>query len=480
MKKLSILSILLCVVLAALCLVGCSDYGAPDYSTKNPSYAVSPEALHNELVGFLTDNIDRTTYNDGEKAAADFIENRLREMNCDDVEQVSFEVKVDDAIGKKGKSQNVIARVGATASAKNVIIGTYYDNRYTKPYDGAAYDNGEGVIGGGTSVATLLGIVDYLVKNKSKIASNVCVNIVFFGASYLTDAGASAYLDSMDVAAYKNTVLMIELQRLGVDHVYAFSDARETKREAFFDRVAADSGLDIYKPTSQSPLITGLSALNGVPYYQWAHGGVFNAFFNSGIPTLNLVGANWDSSNLSDLESTKHANLSYSEGDTFRNLKKYHPDYADKMATAATLVIRSVCDKDFLSVMQFDKNNFPDTDALTLSWVWLLVLLAVIVLAAAGMRAVIAYLKKKYPIVVAAPPQMKMAVFGMDYEDRDAADIFIDIHDHSADEQIFEGIENNAPKSDPFGEIFPPPSTGDNGGGQNDDPFDNPPGDDNK
>ena len=479
MKKLSILSILLCVVLAALCLVGCSDYGAPDYSTKNPSYAVSPEALHNELVGFLTDNIDRTTYNDGEKAAADYLENRLRAMNCDNVEQVGFEVKVEDAVGKKGKSQNVIARVGATTSAKNVIIGAYYDNRYLKPYDGASFDGGEGVIGGGTSVATLLGIADYLVKHKSKIASNVCVNIVFFGASYLSDAGAGAFLDSMDAVAYKNTVLMIELQRLGVDHVYAFSDARENRREAFFDRVAADNGLDIYKPTSKSPLITGLSALNGVPYYQWAHGGVFNVFFNAGIPTLNLVGANWDSSDLSDLESTKHGNLSYTEGDTLRNLKKYHPDYADKMATAATLVIQSVCDKDFLSVMQYDKDNFPNTDALTLSWVWRLVLLGVILIAAGGMYAVSAHLKKKYPIVIAAPPQMKMAVFGMDYEDKDAADIFIDIRERG-DEQIFEGIENNAPKSDPFGEIFPPPAAGDNGGGQNDDPFDSPPGEDNK
>lgn len=482
MKKLGIISILLCIVLTALCLISCSDYGAPDYNTKNPDYAVSPKTLSDELVGFMTDNVDRATYTDGEKKAADFIENRLKEMGLDDVEQVDFEVRIEDVVSAVGKSQNVIARVGSkNSNAKNVIIGAYYDNRYTQPYSGASYDAGEGVIGGGTSVATLLGIADYLQNHKSDIASGVCVNIVFFGASYVSNAGASSFLDDMPASEYKNTVLMIELQRLGVDHVYAFSDARQTKRESFFDRVAADNGLDIYKTTSKSPLITGLSALNGVPYYQWAHGGVFDVFFNSGIPTLNLVGANWDSSNLSDIESTKHPNLSYSEADTFRNLKKYHPDYADKMATAATLVIQSVCDKDFLQVMQYDKDNFPNTDALAMSWIWLLVLLGVIIIAAGVMYAVSMRLKKKYPVVVAAPPQIKMAVFGMDYEDKDAADIFIDVKPHGLSEQIFEGIENNAPKSNPFDDIFPKDKTSyKSGGGQDDDPFDNPPGDGNK
>ncbi|MCH5155834.1 MAG: M28 family peptidase [Clostridiales bacterium] len=485
-KRFSILSVILCVVVAALCIVGCSDHGAPDHNTKNPSYAVSQDNLKNELIGFMEDNIDRTTFTDGEKKAAEYLQKRLSDIGYTDVALQSFTAKEEEMTGLE--SQNVVARLGTKSNtAKNVIIGTYYDNRHAAPYKGGSYDGGEGVMAGGTSVATLLGIAEYFVKNQSKISAQLNITIVFFGASYIQNTGVRAFMDKMDAAEYKNTVLMIELQRLTGDHVYAFSDARATKREKFFDRVAADNGLDIYKVTSKSPLITGLSALNGVPYYQWAHSGAFNVFFNAGVPTLNLMGANWESSNLSDIESTKHANLSYTENDTFINLKKYHPDYADKMAAAATLVIRSVCDKEFLSVMQYDRDNFPDTDVLAASWIWRLVALAIIFVAAAAMYAVGTHIRKKYPIEIPAPPQMKMAVFGMDYEDKSSADIFIDIRENGINDDIFEGIANNAPKSnDPFDDIFPPQSGSPQESGeaksdnkQNDDPF-GPPDDKNQ
>lgn len=480
MKKRRIISLILCVAMAALCLISCSDYGAPNHNTDSPTYAVSQTNLASELSSFMSENINRTTYTEGEKKAAEYLFNRLMEMGYGDVGLQDFTVTENGVSGLK--SQNVVASIGSDdKSAKNVIIGAYYDNRYSEAYSGATPDGGEGAAAGGTGVAALLGVADYLVNHRSEISRDVRVNIVFFGASYATNDGGSAYLDRLKENEYKNTVLMIEMQRLCGDHIYAFSDARETKREKFFDGIAADNGLDIYKPTSKSPLILGLSALSGVPYYQWAHGGVFSEFFNAGIPTLNLVGGNWDSANLSDIESTENDNISYSENDTLYNLKRFYPDYAEKMATAATLVIRSVCNRELTDVMQYDRDNFPNTDALASGWIWQLVVLAVIIIAAVGMYAVTARLKKKYPIERKAPPQMKMAVFGMDYEDKSSADIFIDIK--SGSDEIFPGVSNNAPKADdPIDEIFPPlggQSDGDNsdGGkqdgedGHSDDPF---------
>lgn len=236
------------------------------------------------------------------------------------------------------------------------------------------------------------------------------------------------------------------MQRLCGDNIYAFTDARATERDVFFNDIAANNGLNIYKPTSKSPIILGLSALNGVPYYQWAHGGVFNVFFNAGIPTLNLIGANWESSNLSDIESASNENISFTESDTLHNLKRFYPDYAQKMATAATLVVKSLTDERFLQTMQNDRESFPDTDAISSAWIWELVVLITIIIAGIALYAVIAHQKKKYPIEVKAPPHMKMAVFGMDYEDKSSADIFIDIRDVNANEDIFPGISNNAPK----------------------------------
>ncbi|MDE6293033.1 MAG: M28 family peptidase [Clostridiales bacterium] len=484
-KSFRILSLSLCVVIAALFMISCSDHGAPVHDTTSPNYAVSTSALTDELNNFMTENVNRTTFTEGEKKAATYLVNRLNDMGYSDVGTQSFTVTENEVPGLN--SQNVVARIGsAEANAKNVIIGAYYDNRYSSPYNGANGDGGEGVMVGGTSVATLLAIANSLANNISALKSDLSVTVVFFGASYVSNEGARAYLDKMKDNEYKNTVLMIELQRLCCDHLYAFSDARETKREKFFDRVAADSGLNVYKPTSKSPMITGLSALNGVPYYQWAHSGVFSEFFNVGIPTLNLVGANWESSNLSDIESAARDDISYTENDTLRNLKRYYPDYAEKMATAATMVIRSITDGEFLEVMQYDRDNFPDTDILSASWIWCLVVLLVVIVAAAVMTIVGAHLKKKYPVVRRAPPQMKMAVFGMDYEDKSSADIFIDIRSGS-DEEIFPGIQNNAPKSsNAIDDIFPPlyddngnnTPTGGNSGGEGEcndnsaDPFD--------
>lgn len=489
MKKLfRILSLILCAVVAAVTLSACSDYGAPDYKTSTPNYAVSQSDLESELGAFMSSNVDRTTYTDGESKAALYLSNRLIEMGFTDVGLQEFSTSEAETNSGVVKSQNVVAHIGSGKStAKNVILGAYYDNRYKAPYNGAKSDGAEGVVSGGTSVATLLVIADYIAHHTQGIIDNdLQITVVFFGASYVADDGARAYLDKMTEREYKRTVLMVELQRLGVDHVYAFSDARQTNRESFFDDIAKTNGLNIYKPTTKSPVITGLSALNGVPYYQWVHNGLFSRFFNAGIPTLNLVGANWETANLSDRESATRDNLAYTENDTLRNLKRYYPNYADKMATAATLVIRSVYSSDFTDAMLYDKENFPDTDTLSSAWIWCLVVLLVVLAVAGAMYAVGMRLKKKYPIAPIAQPQMKMAVFGMDYEDKNSGDIYIDIRDGgSFDDDIFPGVQNNAHKAaNPFDEIFMQYGKQGNdreGNNQNDnsddndDPFDLPP-----
>ncbi|MDE6029837.1 MAG: M28 family peptidase [Clostridiales bacterium] len=486
-KRFSVLSIILCIVVAALCLVGCSDHGAPTHAIDTPNYIITPEQAEAEYAKFMTEkHIDRTTFTAGEKAAAADLVDRLKEMGYTDATTQSFTASENDMSNLQ--SQNVVAHIGSkSANAKNVIIGAYYDNRYKAAYNGAEPDGGEGAVSA-TAVAAVLTVADYVASHQAALGSQLRVTIAFFGASYLSVDGAKAFLNDMSAADYDNTVLMVEMQRLCGDHIYAFSDARPTKREALFDKVAADNGLNIYKPTSKSPLITGLSALNGVPYYQWAHNGVFTEFFNTGIPTLNLVGANWESAVLSDIESTNHANLLHSENDTLRNVKKYNPDYAQKIATAASLVVQALYDDEFVSVMTYDRKNFPNTDVVSTSWIWYLVVLGAIMICVGIAAGIGAYLKKKYPIVVMAPPQMKMAVFGMDYEDKSSADIFIDVQSGGSD-NIFEGIENNAPKTNnPFADIFPPaaPTDGgkdkkDNGNDgadeQGDDPFDQPPTD---
>ena len=451
------ISILLCLALSVFALAACSAPGAPDHSVKDPNYAISTERLETELAAFLNGRKDRTSFSQAEHAAALYLQERLIEFGYGDAKLQDFFATENDVT--KLNSQNVVACYNAVdrdADTKNVILGAYYDNRYSKAYNNAKEYKSEGALANGTGVAALLAIAEYLKEVKPALEYDV--TIVFFGGSFLTDVGAQAfYKDGMTHAERKNTVLMVELQRIGCDHVYAFSDARETKRETFFDKIAAANKLDVYKPTQKAPLITNGTVYEGIPYFQWAHSGVFGAFFKAGIPTLNLIGANWETVNMTDRESSEYDNMSYTDKDDLATLKRRYPDYSKKMATAATLVIRSLESAEFLSVMKYDRANFPNTDVLTKSWIWYLVVLGFIALCAGALTLVCSKLTKKYPIERVQPKRVKMAVFGMEYEDADSSDIFIDVKDAPTVDDIFPGIPNNDERGprDPFDDIFP-------------------------
>ncbi len=464
MKKfVKIISIVICVVVAAMFAIACSEHGAPDYDTDNPSYVTTDKNLEkdlsDELGAFMTQNPNRTTYTEAEKNAALYISNRLLEFGFTDVTVQDFTVSEGDVSNLA--SQNVVAhlKTNRTASTKNVVLGAYYDNRYALAYTGAAVDNAQGALCGGTGVATLLTVANYLINNKYSVPNDLDVTFVFFGASYVSVTGAEQFIREMSAQEYQNTVLMVELQRLGCDNVYAFCDARQTKREGFFDSIAEKNGLNVYKPTTKSPQLTGVSVLNGIPYYQWAHSGVYNVFFNENIPTLNLVGANWETLDMSDAESYRGDKISFTERDTLEVLKTVYPDYAAKMATAASLVLNSLADNDFITVMEYDKSNFPNTDILADMWIWYLIVLSVLIIAGGVMLGLCSYIRKKHPVPVAVPRRIKMAVFGMDYEEGNSGDMFMDFASDDIGE-IFPGIPNNAPYKNDIDDIFPMQSDG--------------------
>lgn len=475
MKRfLSVISIIVCVIIMAFSLTACADAGAPSHNVaKNPDYAISADVLAQKLDEFMSDErTDRTTYTAAEKAAAEYLRDELVSYGYvddigDDSKKIVREFKTQFADGGVATSQNVVATYrpsGAGDNAPNVIIGAYYDNRYNaSTSDGNANDTSvtrsHGALMNGTGVATLLSIAEYLQDVTPEL--DFTVTIVFFGASAINNTGVGYYYSKqMTVAEKKNTVLMIELQRLGGDHVYAFSDYRETRRESFFDKTAAANGLDIYKPTQKSPLMLSLRALNGVPFYQWAQSGNFSVFFNNDIPTLNLIGANWETVDFKDKESASD-NIGLTKDDTLANLKKRYPDYAKKMATAATLVIRSLDAEGFIDAMRYDRDNFPNTDALASDWIWYAVVLGVLAISAAVMTLLTRRLSKKYPPKPVAAPvrrNVKMAVFGMEYEDKNSDDIFIDIKKAPiAQDEIFPGVPNNDVADDGiFPPLFPP------------------------
>ncbi|MBD5131557.1 MAG: M28 family peptidase [Clostridiales bacterium] len=457
MKKLfKLITLIVCVVIALFSFVACSDYGAPVDEANDPSYAVAPERMERILESFLTGHEDRTTFTEHEAVAAEYLQSVLTaDYGYDDVEIVEFKTIEGELVNLK--SQNVVATYRAAnrdENTKNIVLGAYYDNRYSQAYANASTFRSEAALTNGTGVATLLGIASYLTMYEVELDFDV--TIVFFGAGFITDAGAREfYNDYLTGELRARTVLMTEFQRIGGDHIYAYTDARDNKRESVLTDISKANGLDIYKVTSKSPQITSAYALDGIPYYQWAHSGMFTCFHDGGIPIINIVGASWDGMDLTDREGVEHDNVSFSGYDDLKTLAANYPDYGEKMAAAATLMIRAMESDEFLPALIDDRANFPDTIVLNKLWIWALIVFVVMAVVLIAVTFIAAHLAKKYPVVAPKPPRMKMAVFGMDYEDKNDADVFIDFK-NTADQEIFPGIPNNDPKPrDVIDDIFP-------------------------
>ena len=459
MKKTRFFIIVLCALIAVFSLVACTEPGAPDHAVSSTLYVVKASSVEQKLEEYVTLFEDRTSGSEGEAAAADYLKMKLESygLQLTPDEDSTFTYTENN---KTKSSRNVSAKYIEDGATKNVIIGAYYDNCYGLVLNASSGPvAAEGVLSNGSGVAAVLAIAEYLGGSHEKLGFNV--TIAFFGSSAVGDVGANVFYKKMSRAEKENTVLMVEMQRLGVDHVYSYSGP-DTLRESFFNRVAKDNEYNIYKTTQKTPHIVSIKQLNGVPYYEWAQTGVYTCFYNGGIPTLNVVGANWETISLLDEESSTNPNIAFTSSDTLSNFKRLYPHYGSKIALAASFMIVSLHEKDFLSVMTADKKAFNPSAAITKDWIWGLVLIGALVIAYIVMNVVVKQMGKKYPVQAPQPKKIKMAVFGVDYEDGSPNDIFIDFADpvsRGTEEEIFPGIPNNdgmKARSGTLDDIFPP------------------------
>ncbi len=82
-KHFKILSILLLTIAVAAMLCGCAAPGAPDYDVSaSQNIEIDGKNIANdiadELTAFIENNPDRTTFGEGERAAADYLLNRMK------------------------------------------------------------------------------------------------------------------------------------------------------------------------------------------------------------------------------------------------------------------------------------------------------------------------------------------------------------------------------------------------------------------
>ncbi len=422
------------LILSAFMLWGCS--GEPTVSNRNvvlPSYAVeiTSESIDDNLREFLGINLsadgirgNRTPSSESEKAAAEWLYNRYakdEKYSALEVSLMNFDFTVN---GKKRSSQNVEVRLTGTESeGRQIIIGTSYDNGYgtlDEEYTGNEPSTGAYTA---TGVATIMSMIDACVLSGKEIKDKDVV-FVFFGCGVYNSYGAEAYIKDMSSFERANTVEMINLGNFGGERLYVYCDEAETELELSIRAQAANSGMQFYGMPANIPIISDASYIEGINYVHYGMLSDHAVFMEAGIPSAYLFSGYYGGFNLSELEKKGESNVSGTKADTYVNLVKKRADYAVQGSDVATLLFGD----HIISALADYKSGGGYADYKTWLnplWAYLTVIFTVIVLCVI-LIVLVKYFEKKHPFVPVVK-RMKIAVFGMDYEEKTDEDIFIDI-----------------------------------------------------
>lgn len=445
MKKRIIIVIAVLAVAAFSLLTGCSyDYSSAEIKT---SESFNPETFTAVLDDFVKNHPDRTSFSSAEKAAADYLDGKLVSYGVDKTERQALTydysyggsiMSVAPTLQQTFESQNVIGRINgknAAPDAKKVVIGANYDNLYAYSglyegyyrvnnltYTGASGGMKAEAALGATGAATALVLAEKLVAYNNETGLDFNVEIVFFGAEQFGCRGSIEYTSS---ARKNDAILYINLARIGGDNIYAYFDEVDTAHGELFTGTASALGYGeiISVPSSLQTTLAASSTSNKLPYTNYALMGSAGVFFGEGVKIAGFSTGVWDSFVLSDKESLSYNNISDTSSDTLKMLTDVCPHYATQMAVVGDTVFSSVTDSGLIASLGQDAYDYT---WLTFPLAAALTVIGLILVVAVVLVLFVKHFEKKYPYIAPKPKKVKMAVFGMDYENKDDADIFID------------------------------------------------------
>ena len=395
------------------------------------------------------ERIDRTLFGDGEKAAAKYLHDYMQSLGGFETSTVTFEYTppVQNTRFASNKeepkplvSQNVTAvRKSAVEGAKSVIIGADYDNQYADVKSGNTAvlegTKSAGAYRNGTGVATLMTLAKYIADNDVQLPFDL--HIVFFGSGELWNMGADRYVKAMSAAFMEKTLLMVNLQHIGGDNTYIYCDEVVTKPETYLLSKAAHVGAELKTVPVTLPKMSA-AYLDGMAYVHYGMLGSTKSFADRGIPYANIFGGTFDTLSLGLDEMKGQSNVSYTENDNVAYLNEHMTGYAQKMADTANMLISALTDENFIASVENAREDAFDYSLLMKQWIPLLIAISVLLACGLVLIPVARHFEKKYPYKPTAR-RVKVAVFGMDYEDPKEGDVFIDVKRREANNNPFKG-----------------------------------------
>lgn len=297
------------ILVLALSLVGCAQKSTPvAYGSDAAIYLKELDQMGARVAGTAA-----------EVAAADYIENTLKEMGYE-VVRASFEY---DDNGVK-TSENIIVEKKGTGEG-TVIVGAHYDS----------VDAANGVDDNGSGVAVLL----EAAKRISKAEPVQTIKFVFFGAEEVDLLGSAEYAGLMTAEDISDTVLMINFDSLvagDIAYVYGNPDENGKFREHTLELAKAEDLALVTQEGLNPEFERGITG-------PWSDHAPFEAL---GLPFIYFESTNWNYGEQDGYTQVEHkygdsGEIWHTEYDTYDYIEKTFPGrIGDRLELFSTVLYK--------------------------------------------------------------------------------------------------------------------------------------------
>ena len=289
--------------------------------------------------------LDRTAGTDGERAMAEYLEQRMIEMGYlpngkaggahPSFEEFEFTSSID---GNLYRSQNVLFLKKGGDSSKKIVVCTSIDNAFGFA---SGVDASLEAIGSDAETNNILSVLSVAYQLSDRTL-DFDVEIVFFGAGYHSYAGSEFFVLGLDETERANFLVALNFDDLSADDLYYYDKENGSAFGKYFGKFVVDnSDIDLNHYRAGNSVLTA-----DVGTYPYSHRALFSdnsSLIFSGIRTVSF---------LSVSKSGFWGNEYFAKGESAAFDSRVYPnEYMTRAAQLSLVVSNAICADGFEAAM---------------------------------------------------------------------------------------------------------------------------------
>lgn len=403
----------------AFALFGCADTSSA-YAASDASAAFASFDYETELSMFVggDKNKDRTSFSDESKSAGEYIYARLSGISGMEVSRQDYTVSFQTSGGITNLSAfNVIATYNPTAK-KRVTILAHYDNTFGGIEAAGVTGSGTaGIADNATGVVALTSLAEAFATNAPD--TDFAVDFVFTGSDEYGFSGTAKYLTEW-INSTDDIMLAVNLETIVGDKINVYSDVVSTVQQQVFVG-SGEVYATVFKPSSKTAPLLPVGLTGSSEYSDYGQLSGAADFVSRGVPVVSLFG--WKTDGFGYYQP---------ETDNYSDFVTNHAEFGSVAKDVCSLTYGVITDPRFTATSEkftagegygfFNGGYFA-----YLAYLGLIIILCVVLV------PVVKKLSKKHGNGTVNPTRpgtnVKIAVFGPEYEDAGDGDVIVDIRD---------------------------------------------------